>query len=153
MEKDVVEILFTRGNSLLSQAICGVTGEPVSHVAIRIGSLIIHSNLRGVHLESAITFLNNCKVIYTVPCITREHKILNVLANSEFSCYDVGGLLFAGLALLARHYLKIPLPKVNLWQSSGAFLCTEFVSEAISVEQDAMITPYGLYLKLIGDKK
>jgi hypothetical protein len=65
------------------------------------------------------------------------------------SWYDMGAGFFIGLSFLARRYLKIPLPKVNLWQSSGMFICTEWATESIG-EVDSMITPYGLYLKLGG---
>lgn len=148
-----MKILFTRNSSMLSNLIAGVTEEPVSHVALEFSSgIVIHSNLRGVHITWARNFkINNSVVLELSPTFedtTEREKLDAVLEKYEFSFYDVGALLFLGICLFLRKYLKLPLPKSNLWQASGAFLCTEWAQELLDVEKDSMITPYQLYLRL-----
>ena len=75
-------------------------------------------------------------------------RLGRLLEKYEFSLYDFGALFFLGFSFAARKYLKLPLPKSNLWQATGMFLCTEWGSEFIEGEQDSMITPYKLYQKL-----
>jgi len=61
--------------------------------------------------------------------------------------YDFKALLWCGLMLTLRRWFPKWIPKQNLWQSSGMFMCTELIT-AILGEVDSMITPYQLYLKL-----
>lgn len=151
-----MKIVFTKGSSPLSEAIRGVTKEPVSHVALDFGLFIVHSNLLGVNLEWFNFFKTKCTIVYTLERTEIEvlqemkdaAKLDRVLVKLEGAWYDFGALFFAGLALLAKHYLKIPLSKVNLWKSSGMFTCTEWVTNFVEDSSDAMITPYQLYLKL-----
>lgn len=153
-----MNILFVKGSSILSKAIIGATKEPCSHVALEFPELgiVVHSNLLGVHIEWAHTFRQHIQVIHVLKSLKPEDndiiaensKLDNLLDKYEWSWYDFGGLLFDGLLMLSRTYLKIPLPKTNLWQSSSMFMCTEWVSEWIDGKQDSMITPEGLYQKL-----
>lgn len=154
-----MKILFTKGSSPLSKAIIGVTGESVSHCALDFGAFIVHSNLLGVNIEWANFFKKQTIVIYTLQrnylpgtqsmVDANDLDILDkTLTNDENAIYDFGALLFAGLAILAKHYLKIPLPKTNLWQSSGQFICTEWVQEITKDPIDSMLTPEGLYNKM-----
>lgn len=150
-----MKILFVKGSSPLSSAICGVTGEPVSHVALEFPELgiVVHSNLLGVNIEWSSFFRKNCSVVYELSArksdmTSDKAKLGTMLDKYEGSWYDFGALLFMGLILCTRNYLKLPLPKSNLWQTSGMFECTEWVTEYISAEEDSMITPYKLYLKL-----
>ena len=149
-----MKILFTRGQSLLSKAIRSATKEPVSHCALQFSfgelDLVIHSNLLGVQMELVETFLRTCEVVYAIENSEEslKSKMLALLEIREHKLYDFGALLFVGMRLWLRAKLKIPLPKANLWQSSGMFMCTEWVSEFVNGEVDSMITPYGLYLKL-----
>lgn len=155
-----MRILFTKGDSVLSKAIRGATGEPVSHVALSFDfgmfDFIVHANLYGLHVESSDSFLRHSEIVYSLDSteapipkdLKNKAKLKALLAKYEFTLYDFGGLLFTGLALLARRYLKFPLPKSNLWQTTGMFECTEWVTEYLESTEDSMITPYKLYLKL-----
>ncbi len=70
------------------------------------------------------------------------------MESYEFHLYDYGAFFFLGFCLLARKYLKIPLPKSNLWEHSGMFLCVGWLSEVAINKEDDMITPCKLYEKL-----
>jgi hypothetical protein len=120
-----------------------VTGEPVSHVAIECAGWIIHSNLLGVHVELPQTFYRHSTVLYAVDQPFDMEHLMQTLSKYDQHSYDFGGLLYLGLQAL------IPwLPKKNLWQQTGMFLCTEWVTSVIYGYEDHMITPYQLYLRL-----
>lgn len=147
-----IKILFTTRDSFFSNAIRDVTGEPVSHCAIEIPErkIVIHSNIKGVHIQSSYTFRKQNKIVLEL-----EGKefygpsfIDQVLAKDEFRSYDFSAFVFLGLSLAARKYLKLPLPKSNLWDTTG-MLCTEWVTNVVDRKTNAMITPYKLYLRLL----
>ena len=147
-----MKILFTKSSSPLSKAIRAITKEESSHTAIDIGLVVAHSNLLGINLEWAAFFRTQCTVIHTlervVPANDDEAKLGTILTQQENTAYDFGALIFSGLALLAKRFLRIPLPKVNLWNTTGMHMCTEFVEEVVTMPNDAMLTPEGLYNKL-----
>jgi hypothetical protein len=138
-----MRILFTKSRYPLSKVILAVTKEPVSHCAISYGPWVIHSNLRGVHVELCTSFEKTSEIVFSVPVRDNWPATLRALSTSEFRPYDIGALLYLGL-----RYLCPWLPKKNLWQSSGMFLCTEWVTAVLDGTPDSMITPYGLYLRL-----
>lgn len=145
-----MKILWTRSKLPLSKLICNVTQEPVSHCAISYHGIVIHADFLGVRLSEEAIFRSSHEVVFEkeVEGEDNEKKILELLNKYQGHFYDFGALLFLGFSLLLRHYCKIPLPKSNLWQSSGMFICTEWVSKFVESKADSMITPYGLYLKL-----
>lgn len=136
-----MEILFTRSNSPLSRIIRHLTKEPVSHCAISINGWIIHSNLYGIHADPIEKFTS--EVIYRVPVEYNAEALISALAAYQGKHYDFGALLYLGL----RSVCPV-LPKKNLWQTTGMFLCTEWVTTVLDEKEDSMITPYQLYLKL-----
>lgn len=143
-----MKILFTRNNSILSRLIRSVTGEPVSHCAIQMDYVVIHSNLLGVHLEFADNFREHSEVIYELENTEADWEKFNKFHKYEFSFYDLGALFFLGISFALRNWFDLPLPKSNLWQASGLYLCTEFIQKSNDLENDAMITPYKEYLRL-----
>jgi hypothetical protein len=138
-----MRVLFTKSNSLLSRIIRGITNEPVSHCAIECSGWVMHSNLLGAHVELPQTFESHSEIVYTVEIDFDQAKLMATYAKCDQHMYDFGGLAYLGL-----RYLIPALPKKNLWQTTGMFLCTEFVNEIVNNTEDSMITPYGLYLKL-----
>lgn len=143
-----MRILFTRSGTPLSRAIRAVTKEPVSHCAIQLGELVVHSNLYGVHLETLHYFQTHSEIVYEVDIPDNIEGLHNSLDRDEGKWYDIGALLYLGL-----RYVIPCLPKKNLWQCSGMYLCTEFVTEVINGEADSLVTPYQLYVKLTGVNK
>lgn len=145
-----MNILWTRSNLPLSKLICKVTNEPVSHVALSYHGIIIHADFLGVRFSEESSFRSSHEVVFEMKIEgeNNETKILELLKKYHGRRYDFGALLFLGFSLLLRHYCKIPLPKSNLWQSSGMFICTEWVSRFVGEKADSMITPYGLFLRL-----
>lgn len=133
----------------------GTTEEPCSHVALDFGWFIVHSNLRGVHIQHSSTFYKFSETVSALVStqISSESrdmsKLENMLEKYEFSLYDIFGMLFLALTLLARRYLKLPLPKSNLWQSTGMFLCTEWVASFLDISENSMLTPWKLREKLL----
>lgn len=144
-------ILFTSSSSFVSKAIIKLTGEPCSHVAIQVGEFIIHSSLYGPEVITLEQFLETRQVVGRVRADRfLLHSLLRLISKVDHQGYDYLGLLYLGVRYYLRGKLGIPLPKVNLWQISGMWTCTEFVSKALLGEADSMLTPYQLYLKLGG---
>lgn len=151
-----MKVLFIDGTSILGKAIKDLTGDPVSHVALEFPNLgiIVHSNLLGLHIEWASHFREGHIIKYEIeiPSTPEEdkEKLTKFLDKYEFTMYDFGALLFLGMIFLIRKYVKIPMPKQNLWQMTGMFMCTEWATDYVYNEEDSMIRPYTLYLKLGG---
>ena len=129
----------------MSLLIRKVTGEPCSHVAIRTDEHVIHSNLWGVRADEASDF--HSETVFSVDITEDYRRLLNVFADNYKSPYDFGALLY----MAARSALPW-LPKKNLWQCSGMFLCTEWVTKYLDGVENSTITPYKLYQRMINEK-
>lgn len=138
-----MRILFTRTESLLSKVIRGVTKEPVSHCALEMYGWVLHSNLLGVHAERLGSFSKSSDIIFSVEIPDNPREVFSALAQYQGRSYDFLALLYLGL-----RYLCPFLPKKNLWQVSGMFICTEFITKSMYGSEDSLITPYQLYLKV-----
>jgi hypothetical protein len=143
-----MEILFVRGNSLVSRAIIFLTQEPISHVAIKYGDQVFHTNFIGSHILSYSDFCKKYATIYTVNYAIDVELLDQKIATHKNKPYDFLALAYLGIRYAAKKYLKIPLPKVNLWAISGMYNCVELVSELAYNKEDSLLTPYRLYLKL-----
>lgn len=149
----LMQVVFTAGKTWFSRLIQSVLDEPVSHVALISGGAVLHSNLLGVRLTTVEDFDKHATVIFRWCMPEDPQRVLDAAARKRRSLYDYGGLLFLGLAFLARKLLHIPLPKMNLWSATGMYLCTELVSEVVDGEADSMVTPYGLFKRLRDNQK
>lgn len=139
----MIEVAFTTSDHYLSQIICDITGENVSHCILIIDrKWVIHSNISGVHAEYIESFLEHSKIVTRIelPQVS-ESQVLRSLDKYHGKWYDFGALLFSGLILITRKYFPKLVPKQNLWQTTGMFLCTEFVSETLFHQEDSLITP------------
>lgn len=143
-----MKILFVRGSSPLSWVICKLTKEDVSHCAVEIDEWVLHSNFYGVHWDSKIEFQDKCTVLHQLEVPNNYERVVDLSAHySGHRNYDFGGLLYLGVRLLLR-VIGIHLPKKNLWQMTGMFLCTEWVTEVLGDTEDSEITPFKLWEKL-----
>lgn len=146
-------ILFTRNNTVLSRIIRGITGEEVSHCAICISDYVIHINLLGLQVQHVVDFSQNNIVVDSIPihgpAPADIAELLEKLVGNGRMGYDYLGLLYLGL----RYLLPGLVPKQNLWQVSGMFLCTEFVTNFLDGREASTTTPgqLALYLKDINE--
>ena len=148
----VVTILFTKKDKWGSKLIRKVTGEPVSHCAILKGLKVIHSSWEkgGVTQESFFDFGGENQIVYHVDIPIKNHEeFIKLLDKTYNKPYDILGFIYLGLRLL----FPSVAPKANLWQITGMFLCTEFVTYLLDKKEDSQITPYKLYLKLSEEVK
>ncbi len=143
-ERTGMEILFTTTDSIASRFIRDITGEPVSHCVVRVGEFVIHSSFKGVVIEPYDLFRKNNKILYRILGLTYPSKIRRTLSKYYGKMYDYPALLYLGL----RYLLPSIVPKQNLWQTTGMFICTEFITQLLEEKEDSMITPYKLYLRL-----
>lgn len=145
----MTEILFTTTSTPGSVLIRKITGEPVSHCAIRFDDLVVHAAIGGVQVNSYEKFAAEHVIALRVSLSEGDiQKTAPYLGDR----YDYGALLFLGVRYILKS-IGLPTPKVNLWQSANMYICTEFVTSDILNKEDTTITPYQLYLKLLGDKK
>lgn len=143
----ILEILFTTTTGLFSRLIRKVTKEPVSHCAIRVNEFVIHSTfLTGVTVVPFSVFSKNNEIRYRHKLNAFSYiKLRRMLYKYYGRYYDYGAFLYIGLRYLFPKFTK----KHNLWQCTGMFLCTEFVTNVIWRKEDSMLTPYKLYQKLL----
>lgn len=142
----MMQILFTKSDYILSKVIRYLTGEPISHCAILYKNWIVQSNLLGVRAIALDEFEKHSEIIYKVEVESDAEHLLYLLAGYGRARYDLGGLLYLGLRAIFPF-----LPKANLWQSTGMFLCTELVTQFISGSEQSDLTPMQLY-KLLENK-
>lgn len=138
-----MRILFTTSDSPLSRLIRKVTSEPVSHCAFEVGGWIIHSNLKGVHVETPQTFTQKSRIIYSIDIPFDLEKLIHTFGRTMNREYDFGALLYLGARAICPW-----LPKKNLWQCTGMYLCTELITQYLGSSENSMITPYQLYKEL-----
>lgn len=136
-----MQIIFTKNNSIMSRIIRRLTREPVSHCAILDEGYIVHSNLLGVNVSKPADF--HSEIMFRVEIEYDSDKLATSVEKYKGRFYDFGALLYMG----ARCIFK-GLPKKNLWQCSGMFLCTEWVTQVLENREVSDITPYQLYLLL-----
>ena len=145
----MVSIIFTKSKYPLSWLICSVTKEPVSHCAILVdNTFVVHSAGLGVKIEHINHFSKMSSVLYRVDSDVPKDKAYELLGKHANATYDWKALLFIGMCLLARKIAPKWVPKQNLWQVSGMFICTEFVTEFMGTGADSLVTPYQLYKRM-----
>jgi hypothetical protein len=147
----MVHVLFTYSNKWGSKLIRSILQEPVSHVAILDNGYVTHSTLdKGVHVLPLAKFREHNIVLWAVaiPSVDREY-LLAQLTKSYGAKYDWKAFIFLGLRRLAMSLLPkkwhAKIPKVNLWQASNMFICTELVQQLSGVPLDALMTPKQLF--------
>ena len=148
MMKEGIELLWTKSNRPFSRLIRAVTGEKASHCVIKWNNFVIHSTFSGVKVVGAPTFLEQNEVIYRLNHEVKIEDLAAIVIKYGARFYDLLGFLYLGLRLLFPF-----LPKKNLWQITGMFMCTEFLSQFFYGKELSMITPDQLYFKLREDLK
>lgn len=145
----MMQLLFTTSEKPMAKLIRWATDEDCSHCAIQWDNLVVHSNWKGVNIQFLDEFLKENRIIHSSPVQESEDRLTNTIVRKDQSLYDVGALLFLGVVLFCRRALGLrKWPKMNLWQSSGMDLCTEFVTEFIDGKADSLITPHKLFERM-----
>lgn len=137
-----INILFTKSNLPGSVLIRRVVKEPVSHVALERGGVVLHSTFSGVRMEPLEVFNKNNVIEYSLEYET-EVKMKDLFIKYYDKKYDFLGLVSLG----ARALWPFMIRKQDVRGVSGAYLCTELVTDAL-VDVEELITPYKLYLRL-----
>jgi hypothetical protein len=142
-----MRILLTTSDNWVSNAIRYLTKEPASHIALCQGSFVFHSTFTGMEITTTDEFFRTRKLVASCDVDKFSYPLLMETLSRKHS-YDFPGLLYLGLRYLCKRYLGVKLPKANLWNISGIYTCTEFVTRVVFGMEDTLITPYQLYLKL-----
>lgn len=137
----MIKILFTKSNKIGSYLIRKVLKEPVSHCAILTEDTVVHSTItKGIVAEPLKDFLKCNQILYVVDLPGQDFKMTK-------GSYDYGALSYLVIKYLLE-MIHIKLPKKNLWQATGMYLCTEYITEVIDMKEHSLITPYKLYKRL-----
>ena len=89
-------------------------------------------------------FLSENEVVFDLSHEVPIDQLAGIVIKYGARFYDVLGFLYLGLRLLFPWLL----PKKNLWQVTGMFMCTEFLTEFTHGQELSLITPDQLYYKL-----
>jgi hypothetical protein len=146
METVQVQILFTRSNLIGSRLIRYVLKEPVSHVAIRFPKgNILDSTAQGKRVSSYKDFTRRNEIVFSLTLELTSKQLVSI-CWSKWN-YDWGAFLYLGVRALLPF-----LPKKNLWQTTGMYLCSELVANIVKGTELSHLTPYQLYLLLQKEK-
>jgi len=139
-----MNILFTQGNSVVSKLIRWALQSPISHVAIEKDGLIYHSNLLGLHIQPLQHFLKKSTVLHQVP-VEDNGRLLQVMGRAWHVPYDFIAFLCMGLRAVLKKIVR--LPKADIRQITGMYICTEFVTEVLDGDEK-QLTPDELLWRL-----
>lgn len=141
-----MRLLFTKGKGPVGQTVAWALRSRMSHVVIEYNGLVFHSNFWGVHAIPIERFLEKAKVIEIVEIDLTWRELRTNFNKYWHARYDFLAFLHLGVrAVLRRAGLK--LPKANLWQVTGMFLCTEWVTRTLH-GTERTLTPEQLYERL-----
>ena len=144
-----MQLLFTKSDRVGSKIIRWGLDEPVSHVGVCHDGIVLHSEMKGVDLDTEDTFLKNRTIIYIVELPELDIKDFLRVANAyENASYDFLALLSFGFYALRRKWFSTPFPKKNMLSTKGNFLCTEVASMLLWNTENAILTPYQLYKQI-----
>lgn len=148
-----MQILFVRSNKIGSRLIRWMTGEPCSHVAMRIGdNLVIHSKFSGVDIDLWSTFIKEYKLVHVLEplesAVSEQEVIERLSLDLEGAQYDYMGILYFGIHLLFKK-MGISIGKKNAWAKTSNYMCTELVGELVDEKDNSLLTPEELKDKLI----
>jgi hypothetical protein len=150
-----IEYLFTksRHKKIGSKLISWSTGKlhpelkPCSHVAVKLGPIIIESTLKnGAQIQPYSEWIKHHEVVHAFKCPherTAIKVIKDVFRNSWGKSYDYLGILYFAWRMLGFLVLKRPLPSVNRWQSKNKYFCVEMI-EKITGQDYQMTSPIQL---------
>lgn len=141
-----MNVVFTRGKTLLSRIICGLTGSEFSHVAIEHEGVVLESNLLGVRLTPIASFLGHSEIKKSI--LIRKPdvgRLLRFYAARQARQYDWGAFFYLGLYLAWARLTGQAIRRRNLWRATGAYLCTELVHEYLTGHEGHFLTPQELY--------
>lgn len=144
----MIEVLFTKSAKIGSLIIRDLTGEDCSHCALfePDTGMVIHASFTGIAELPIEEFLRDHEIVHHLELPSIEVEDLHFPLGRG---YDFFGLIYLGLRFSLKK-IGIEIPKANLFNVSGLYLCTEFVSLEILGKADSDITPGQLYLKLKG---
>lgn len=105
-------------------------GEPASHLAIEVGNLVFHSELKGVNSVSANEFWETHHWVAQAPVSTRvdwDGFMQDRLQKIVGTPYDQPAFAFFTWRAALRKMGGVPFPKTNFLDSPKALICVEML--------------------------
>ena len=132
-----------------SRLIMWALDEPISHVSLECNGLVFHSSInRGVHIQPLMQFLEENIVVEYVDVEFDWDRLLRTTSRNWKKKYDKASFLWLGIRALLKKIFGIKLKKANLWNITGMYICTEWVTKVIDNKEDSDITPMQLIERL-----
>ncbi len=143
----MIQVVFTTSDTFVGRAIKYLTGEEMTHVGLYQNKKFLHSSLAGVEIATRKEFTAVREIVGTVDVKT-DKSLEEIAAKFGSRGYDYKALVWLGARYFLKKFCGIDIPKVNLWNITGMYTCTELVTEILDGEADSLITPYQLYERL-----
>ena len=143
-----VTALFTRSRLPIGQLICWGLSEPVSHCGFRLSfgdgcAVVVHSAFHGLEIVPDTEFLSTRELVYEVTTDLTTQEILADVRREYAAPYDYGAFAYWVIRTTMTKLFGAPKLKRNLWGSSHAFLCSEYLaSRLISDGEPVLYSPY-----------
>lgn len=160
-----MKLVWTKSTKPLSLLIRAITGQDCSHFAFvfnnRAKGVMFESNLLGTHIKFYESSKPHFEIVHElnldVP-VPIEDAIWDVVVEKyDGKRYDIGGALYLGVRILMRRFLKIPLPKQNIWADPNAYFCDEVFEALHFIDSlpkipvsNGLETPHDVWEKLKG---
>ena len=128
-ERDIMEIVFSTGDSLLSRIIRWVTRSRVSHVGIKTTlhgvPIVMHAALGGVQVTPWSRYIRENRIVYRkeFPNPLQESNIRRATEaiGEKYDCIGLPGFLWVELCERFKIRAKNPLAVAN------AVVCSEYI--------------------------
>lgn len=147
-----MQILFSKCSSFPSWMIRKGTNSDMSHTALEFDGQVVHSDFWGLRSQTSEQYRKENTIVVALDNDTTPQddaiKMNNLFNAYKSNSYDFGGMVFLAICILFHLWFGTRIPKKNLWQTTGLFICTEWVSDYVDGSEDSMATPIDLYKKL-----
>lgn len=146
-----MQILFTTRDEFFSNSIRAITKEDVSHVALKFNDwLVVHSNIKGVHLETYQSFKKRNNIINILQANNTypAEVIRQAISKEENKPYGIVEFCVLPIRLLAQRYVPGLTLDLDYGDISGMYICTEIVQHLLDMDY-GVITPGELREQLL----
>ncbi len=144
-----MKLLFVKANKVGSKLIRWGVGEPASHVAVMFNSseLVYHSYVVGIKKDIKRKFFDTYEVVSHIDFdFPEDREFFNDFLDNvpDKNSYDYSALFYFGWRAFLKKYFNRDFPRLNGWQKTEGFLCTEvtyLLAEVLAKRLGIMILP------------
>jgi hypothetical protein len=110
----------------------------------------VHSAFHGLEIVPEEEFLHNRVLVYEVTTPLTPVEVLSDVQRRYAAPYDYGAFAYWIIRTAMTKFLGAPKLRRNLWGSSHAFLCSEYLaSRLVEGEKAVLYSPYDVLCLLL----